>query len=424
MRATIIASVLSLACLIAGCAPSGPPKFRLNDVELLKRERESLAVGEHFANSYREQVGNLLIALFGTPDDPRFPFPLGEEDPAHEILSVENLKLAAGPVSSDRRDKHSGLYREHCAHCHGISGDGAGPTAGMLNPYPRDFRLGKFKFKDSPLRRPPTDDALAITLRRGIPGTGMPSFQSLSDEHIDALVDYVKYLSIRGEFERYLMAEIPRMGGEPLIDLEELARAGTDENESLDDQLFTVVGDWLSEQVVARWLKPEKSVTPVPPMNPGVAPGHPEHTALVAQGRTLFHTKANCVQCHGDTGLGDGQTENYDDWTNEWLKTPGVLGDDSSTWTEFLAAGALPPRKIRPRNLNLPVYRGGGSPEEMFVRIRNGIEGTPMPSTPETLLNNDETWAVVAFVRSLPYANGSAAVKQPDPSAGSGSPSN
>ena len=29
------------------------------------------------------------------------------------------------------------LYREHCAHCHGISGDGVGPTAVFLNPYPR-----------------------------------------------------------------------------------------------------------------------------------------------------------------------------------------------------------------------------------------------------------------------------------------------
>ncbi len=409
MRATIIASVLSLAFLICGCAPSGPPEFRLNEVELLKRERESLPTGEHFDAKYREQVGNLVVALFGTPDDPRFPFPLGEEDPANEIISNENLQLAAGPVSSDRRDKHSGLYREHCAHCHGISGDGAGPTAGMLNPYPRDFRLGKFKFKDSPLRRPPTDAALASTLRRGIPGTGMPSFHSLSDEHLDALVDYVKYLSIRGEFERYLMSEVPRLGGDPLIDLELLAKTGKEKNAELDDQLFTVVGDWLSEQLIARWIKPEKSVTAVPTMHPGVAPGHASHADLVLQGRTLFHTKANCVQCHGDTGLGDGQTENFDDWTNEWLKTPGVLPEDASTWADFLAVGALPPRKIRPRNLNLPVYRGGGSPEELFVRIRNGIEGTPMPSSPETLLNNDETWAVVAFVRSLPYGGESAA---------------
>ena len=231
----------------------------------------------------------------------------------------------------------------------------------------------------------------------------MPSFHSLPPEHIDALVDYVKYLSIRGEFERYLMAEIPRLGGEPLIDLELLAKTGKDENEPLEDQLFTVVGDWLNDQVIARWSNPEKSVTPIPDLNPAVASTHPGHVELVNQGRTLFHTRANCVQCHGDTGLGDGQTENFDDWTNEWLKTPGVLPNDASTLTDFLAAGALHPRKIRPRNLNLPVYRGGGSPEELFLRIRNGIEGTPMPSTPESLLSNDETWAVVAFVRSLPY---------------------
>ena len=37
----------------------------------------------------------------------------------------------------------------------------------------------------------------------------MPAFELLNDEELDALVDYVKYLSIRGHFEKYLMNEVP-----------------------------------------------------------------------------------------------------------------------------------------------------------------------------------------------------------------------
>ena len=41
------------------------------------------------------------------------------------------------------------LYMQHCLHCHGVSGDGAGPTAKFLNPRPRDYRQGIFKFKST-----------------------------------------------------------------------------------------------------------------------------------------------------------------------------------------------------------------------------------------------------------------------------------
>ena len=116
----------------------------------MSAERINLGDGETISDENMNMVGNILTALFGTPNQPKFPLIFGENDPAAEILSLENLRIAAGPVSSDRDDNHTGLYREHCAHCHGISGDGAGPTARTLNPYPRDFRLGKFKFKSTP----------------------------------------------------------------------------------------------------------------------------------------------------------------------------------------------------------------------------------------------------------------------------------
>ncbi|MEM9413521.1 MAG: cytochrome c, partial [Planctomycetota bacterium] len=110
---------------------------------------------------------------------------------------------------------------------------------------------------------------------------------------------------------------------------------------------------------------------------------------------------ANCVQCHGETGLGDGQNKNYDDWTNDWMKTAGVEPDSRETYQHFLDAGAFSPRYISPRNLQLGVFRGGDRPEDIYRRIANGIEGTPMPSAPT--LSSDEIWSLVAFVSQLQY---------------------
>ena len=59
------------------------------------------------------------------------------------------------------------------------------------------------------------------------------------------------------------------------------------------------------------------------------------------------------------------------------------------------------PKKIRPRNLRMPVFRGGNRPEDTYRRIINGIEGTPMPSSPT--LTPEEIWALVAYVRAMPY---------------------
>jgi mono/diheme cytochrome c family protein len=402
--------VATLLATLVGCGKPAPTEFRLNSVELLKQEKLSLPAGEHFDESYQKEIGTILTSLFGTPDEPKFPMLLGEEDPAHEFISLENLQMAAGPVNSDQDGKPSGLYREHCAHCHGVTGCGAGPTAAFLNPYPRDFRLGKFKFKSTPLRQPPTDHDLETVLKNGIPGTAMPSFRTLPEEEIDALIDYVKYLTIRGQFERFLMAEVNGFEGEPIIDLSHLkklsptsgnAPEAEESVEAFEDRIYELVGDGLLDGIIYRWANRDRRASKIPSAPANVDPAHDEHAQLVDLGRQLFHTKGNCVQCHGDTGVGDGQLGNYDDWTNEWIKVPGVDVNSPATMSEFLAKGALPPRPVRPRNLHIPVFRGGSHPNDVYLRIANGIEGTPMPSS--AALNSDEIWAIVAYVKALPF---------------------
>ncbi|MEM9410594.1 MAG: cytochrome c, partial [Planctomycetota bacterium] len=270
-----------------GCEPSSEVNFRFNQVEWVKQERINLDDGEHFDGAYKEEIGNISTALFGTPNEPDFQFLYSEEDdPAREVLSLENLKLAAGPVKSGRHGEPAGLYREHCVQCHGISGDGKGPTAGFLNPYPRDFRVGKFKFKSTPLRRPPTDEDLTNIIRHGISGTAMPAFSTLSIQDVAALVDYVKYLSIRGQLERRLLAEVYNMDGDPLLDLSlaEEEEYRTD----FEDQLLTIVEEFLIEDIVERWADADDAVTDVPVPPESFSEKSEDHLAFVESGRQLF----------------------------------------------------------------------------------------------------------------------------------------
>ncbi len=147
--------LVASAVALAGCGKSEPPPFRLNMTNV---------VAKQIAPEHQQAIANILGAMFGTPDE---PVALPETG-----LDQKKLTMAAGPVWSDKAGSKHGLYRRHCVHCHGISGDGRGPTAAILNPYPRDYRPGVFKFKSTYTAAEPTNADLTKTLHEGIPGYG------------------------------------------------------------------------------------------------------------------------------------------------------------------------------------------------------------------------------------------------------------
>lgn len=366
---------VTMVMLLLGCdAPMA--KFGTNAAFQAIQEQ---AVDEAFTTQQVQDVVDALAALVGTPDKPYVVAGVGAED----LIEPRNLKLAAGPVGHDEQGNSQGLYRRHCAHCHGISGDGAGPTAAFLNPYPRDYRMGKFKFKSTPIGVRPTHDDLRRILINGIPGTAMPSFKLLPDGQINALVDYVKYLSIRGEVERFLLAETSDLDAE---------------EERLDTSAANLVEDKLAG-VLEQWRNAGDRVTEVPERLE-----MDDLQARLHRGRELYYgSAANCVKCHGDTQLGDGQVTDYDDWTKEYHDWAGGTPElRKEKLTEYLALGGFEPRNIRPRNLRKNVYRGGRRPIDLFRRVKNGIEGTPMPAAAPSL-TSDDIWCLIDYVRSLPY---------------------
>ena len=72
------------------------------------------------------------------------------------------------PRTTEQEARGKAVYERRCVGCHGPNGDGNGPMATFLDPRPRDFRLGAFKFRTTPSGSLPTDGDLYRTLTRGL----------------------------------------------------------------------------------------------------------------------------------------------------------------------------------------------------------------------------------------------------------------
>ena len=332
-----VAATAILSAALVGCAEPPPAEFRIN--------LEGRNAGE-IRDREKEAISEALARLFGTADEPKLPAGTG--------LDLDLVRRAAGPYREEDGKVVSGLFRRHCAECHGVSGDGAGKRAESLDPYPRDYRLGVFKYTSTHSGGKPIDADLMRTLEKGVPGTAMPSFAKLDESARRALVEYVKYLAIRGETEHYLV------------------RLVLDEDEYLPLDMRIVKEEGL-EPVTAMWeAAPSMGIVPPEPIDPG---DRQRMAASIAAGRTLYLAeKADCVRCHGEDGSGEGEEEELiDDWNKP---KKGVTPERTAELAELYR---LPLQEMKPRNFREGVFQGGSRPKDLFWRIHVGIKGTPMP---------------------------------------------
>ena len=95
--------------------------------------------------------------------------------------------------TQEQRSSGERVYDTYCIGCHGEDGRGTGEAAPFLNPKPRDFVEGEFKYfhfnEAGPL---PADQSLEITIRNGLPGSAMPAFTLLTDQEIKNVATYIK----------------------------------------------------------------------------------------------------------------------------------------------------------------------------------------------------------------------------------------
>ncbi len=122
---------------------------------------------------------------------------------------------------------------------------------------------------------------------------------------------------------------------------------------------------WLAAQVALVLSSCERDVpsryrsVPVPVARLG-------DPAARERGRQLF--ARHCVLCHGERGDGRGE------------RRSGL--------------------STQPRDLTDPSWQGRTSALRIFATIQEGVAGTAMPSW--AALSSDETWDLVAYIRSLP----------------------
>ena len=365
------AVVVAAALVVCGCMKSSGVSFRLN---MEGRADEDVSVLQ------RRAVEQALADIWGSADEPKAPEGAG--------LNQDLLTRAGGAIHSTKDGTRHGLYRDHCAACHGLGGDGAGSLATTFDPYPRDFRSATFKYTSTRAGAKPLLEDLRRILRDGIPGSGMPAFAVLPEGEIDALVQYTKYLSLRGQTEVYLM--------ELVVDEDEYLPLGVDAMEAAMEEgvrysadLWTEVEQRREDYVIA---PPPRLRTKTPKLR----------ADSVAKGRELYAGEdAKCVECHGPNGDGDGEnTDLYDDWNK--LKK----GVSKKKTTQRAKLYALPIQRLWARDFRRGNFRGGSRPKDLYLRIHAGIKGTPMPAVgpspgAEGAYTEDEIWRVVDYVLSL-----------------------
>jgi mono/diheme cytochrome c family protein len=102
-----------------------------------------------------------------------------------------------------------------------------------------------------------------------------------------------------------------------------------------------------------------------------VSSQEPETTEeALASGKALYVKQ--CLSCHGATGRGDGASS-Y------------TLRD----WEDAV---------IRPRDFTTGVFRAGSTPKDIYLRLRTGLSGTPMPASSGS---DEDLWSLVHYILSL-----------------------
>jgi mono/diheme cytochrome c family protein len=234
--------------------------------------------------------------------------------------------------------------------CHGLTGDGRGPTGLWVQPHPRDFRRGLFKFVSAGngSGKPRRAD-LMRTVEAGLPGTAMPSFGMLPEDERDKIVSYVIHLSVRGQVEygllRTLLAE-----GEDGLDGDVASEA-----QALLKTCLRQWGEAASAPAVTAFGENDDA--------------DPEG---VRRGWELFAAPgaAGCLSCHEDYGR--QAKHRFDMW--------GTV--------------------VRPADLTAGTYKGGKRPVDLASRVRCGIAPSGMPAV--VSYDDDQVRDLVRFVRAMP----------------------
>ena len=197
------------------------------------------------------------------------------------VVTRAVLAFAIGAVASSHgatppepaaAQRGRSVFSRYCISCHGVDGDGRGPSADWIDPRPRILTSGTFKFRSTPSGALPTDADLYRTITNGLHHTFMPRWAPITEMERRDVIQFVKTLS-------------PRFKEDPQLE-------------------------------------------------PIAIPPPPAFTREVVQKGQGVWKRLQCAACHGDTGKGDGPSAPTlrDDWgfpitPRDFTRGPLKVGD-------------------------------------------------------------------------------------------------
>jgi mono/diheme cytochrome c family protein len=182
------------------------------------------------------------------------------------------------------------VFAANCAPCHGIDGYGNGPRAAGLNPPPRNYHTGVFRYGTSVL-------TMYHTVTNGSPGTSMPSFVALSPQDRMAVIHYIRQNFIP---KKALQHNTPAQ-------LAALATPASSAPAALPPLQPVPTGPRIPIAVAMQIVAQEAAAPPPAPL--AAAPAD-NVTPDMGLGQRLY--QAHCQSCHGLAGQGGIPVEMVD----------------------------------------------------------------------------------------------------------------
>jgi mono/diheme cytochrome c family protein len=291
-----------------------------------------------------------LLAAACAPD--KMPFPEGETHTFASLNEDGSAKPEGVAVSGHDLNLGYQSYTRYCYACHGVKGDGHGPSSYGLRPPPRNFTLGIFKF--ARLRSSdelPNDADLKYIVKNGLHGSAMLAWD-IPDEELGRILNYIKTFAPQ------------------------------------------------------KWEKTKKNGDHVKTLEVFEAPADPwqgKDVDAIARGQELYHLKAECLNCH-PSYLGKEDLFKLSNVASkrepEVFKPIGGFRDDphgsvAKDSTEYNVR-LLPPdftfnqvRSIHP----------GSEINDLFRLISFGVY--PIMPAWKGSLEDKDIWAIAHYVKSL-----------------------
>ncbi|MCG3175693.1 MAG: hypothetical protein MOGMAGMI_00626 [Candidatus Omnitrophica bacterium] len=229
------------------------------------------------------------------------------------------------------------VYETYCAGCHGPKGDGQGPAARFLDPKPRDFRTGQFRFSSRPSGELPTDEDLMRTIKEGLHGTSMPAWNLLPEQDRKAVIEHLKTFAPE-VWSNAAPAAVTVVAEDPFY--------GLDRSEA------------------------------------------------IARGEKAYHGLAQCYSCHPVYVAPAALNEARASYGMPPLASVRPDPRRSKSTTNESGDALLPP------DFTWNKLKRGEDLRELYLTVANGIGGAAMP-TWKGILSEEDLWGMAYYIQDL-----------------------